>query len=105
MPKPSDTLSKFILLSKPSVGFKNIPLLWFEMMDVSKIVGFVLPDWIAIQSGKTKPTILLTSIISNQSNGIFLNPTLGFDRRINLLNVSDGLGNHLPEPCSEQLGP
>ena len=47
LPKPSDTLNKFILLSKPSVGFKNIPLLWFEMMDVSKIVGFVLPDWIA----------------------------------------------------------
>ena len=47
LPKPSDTLSKFILLSKPSVGFKNIPLLWFEMMDISKIVGFVLPDWIA----------------------------------------------------------
>ena len=38
LPKPSDTLSKFILLSKPSVGFKNIPLLWFEMMDVSKIL-------------------------------------------------------------------
>ena len=25
LPKPSDTLNKFILLSKPSVGFKNIP--------------------------------------------------------------------------------
>ena len=47
LPKPSDTFNKFILLSKPSVGFKNIPLLWFEMMDVSKIVGFILPDWIA----------------------------------------------------------
>ena len=47
LPKPSDTLNKFILLSKPSVGFKNIPLLWFEMMDVSQIVGFILPDWIA----------------------------------------------------------
>mgnify|MGYP003979654311 FL=1 len=47
LPKPSDTLDKFILLSKPSVGFKNIPLLWFEMMDVSQIVGFILPDWIA----------------------------------------------------------
>ena len=47
LPKPSDTLNKFILLSKPSVGFKNIPLLWFEMMDISKIVGFILPDWIA----------------------------------------------------------
>ena len=52
LPKPSDTLNKFILLSKPSVGFKNIPLLWFEMMDVSKIVGFILPDWIAGYSWK-----------------------------------------------------
>ena len=47
LPKPSDTLNKFILLLKPSVGFKNIPLIWFEMMDVSKIVGFILPDWVA----------------------------------------------------------
>jgi len=47
LPKPSDTLSKFVLLLKPSVGFKNIPLIWYEMMDVSKIVGFILPDWIA----------------------------------------------------------
>ena len=47
LPKPSDTLNKFALLLKPSVGFKNIPLIWYEMMDVSKIVGFVLPDWIA----------------------------------------------------------
>ena len=47
LPKPSDTLNKFALLLKPSVGFKNIPLIWYEMMDVSKIVGFILPDWIA----------------------------------------------------------
>ena len=47
LPKPSDTLNKFILLLKPSVGFKNIPLIWYEMMDVSKIVGFIIPDWIA----------------------------------------------------------
>ena len=47
LPKPSDTLNKFFLLLKPSVGFKNIPLFWYEMMDVSKIVGFILPDWIA----------------------------------------------------------
>ena len=31
----------------PKVGFKQIPLIWYEMMDVSKIVGFILPDWIA----------------------------------------------------------
>ena len=47
LPKPSDTLNKFILMSKPSVGYKNIPLLWIDMMDVSSIIGFVLPDWIA----------------------------------------------------------
>ena len=47
LPKPSDTLNKFALILKPSVGFKNIPLIWYEMMDVSKIVGFILPDWIA----------------------------------------------------------
>ncbi len=47
LPKPSDTLNKFVLLLKPSVGFKNIPLIWYEMMDVSKIVGFILPDWTA----------------------------------------------------------
>ena len=47
LPKPSDTLNKFILLLQPSIGFKNVPLIWYEMMDVSKIVGFILPDWIA----------------------------------------------------------
>ena len=47
LPKPSDTLNKFVLLLKPSIGFKNIPLIWYEMMDVSRIIGFILPDWIA----------------------------------------------------------
>ena len=47
LPKPSDTFNKFILMSKPSVGYKDIPLLWVKMVDVSKIIGFILPDWIA----------------------------------------------------------
>jgi taurine transport system permease protein len=47
LPKPSDTLNKFILMSKPSVGYKEIPLLWIDMVDVSKWIGFILPDWIA----------------------------------------------------------
>ncbi len=47
LPKPSDTFNKFVLMSKPSVGYKNIPLLWIEMIDVSSIVGFILPDWLA----------------------------------------------------------
>ena len=47
LPKPSDTLNKFALMLNPNVGFKQIPLIWYEMMDVGKVIGFVLPDWIA----------------------------------------------------------
>ncbi len=47
LPKPSDTFDKFMLMLKPSVGYKEIPLLWIELVDVSKIIGFILPDWIA----------------------------------------------------------
>ena len=47
LPKPSDTFNKFVLMLKPSVGYKDIPLLWIDMVDVSKIIGFLLPDWIA----------------------------------------------------------
>ena len=47
LPKPSDTFNKFILMSKPSVGYKEIPLLWIDMVDISKWIGFILPDWIA----------------------------------------------------------
>ena len=59
----------------------------------------------AIQSGNIKPIIELTSTISIQRRGIFLYPTLGLDIKINLLKVSDGFGNHLPDPCSEHVGP
>ena len=47
LPKPSDTFNKFALMLKPSVGYKDIPLLWIDMVDVSKMIGFILPDWIA----------------------------------------------------------
>ena len=47
LPKPSDTFRIFGDLLKPSVGFKMIPMLWYEMMGANKIVGFFLPDWIA----------------------------------------------------------
>ena len=47
LPKPSDTFRIFGDLLKPSVGFKMIPMIWYEMMGVNKIVGFFLPDWIA----------------------------------------------------------
>ena len=47
LPKPSDTLDKFALMLNPNVGFMQVPLIWYEMMDISKIIGFLLPDWIA----------------------------------------------------------
>jgi len=53
LPKPSDTFRIFGDLLKPSVGFKMIPMIWYEMMGVNRIVGFFLPDWIAdIMPGK-----------------------------------------------------
>ncbi|MDC0974782.1 ABC transporter permease subunit [Candidatus Pelagibacter sp.] len=47
LPKPSDTFNKFVLMSKPSVGYKDVPLLWIQFIDVSQMIGFILPDWIA----------------------------------------------------------
>jgi len=47
LPKPSDTLRVFIKLLKPSEGYKNIPLIWYEMMGVNQVVAFIVPDWIA----------------------------------------------------------
>ena len=47
LPKPSDTFRIFGDLLKPSVGFKMIPLLWYEMMGLNRVVDFILPDWIA----------------------------------------------------------
>ena len=47
LPKPSDTFNKFVLMSKPSVGYKDVPLLWIQLIDVSQMIGFLLPDWIA----------------------------------------------------------
>ena len=34
-------------MSKPSVGYKDVPLLWVQLIDVSQMIGFILPDWIA----------------------------------------------------------
>jgi taurine transport system permease protein len=47
LPKPSDTINKFIHILNPNVGYMNIPLIWYKMMDVSQIVGFILPDRIS----------------------------------------------------------
>tara|TARA_B100001964_G_scaffold205203_1_gene235476 strand:+ start:290 stop:2167 length:1878 start_codon:yes stop_codon:yes gene_type:complete len=47
LPKPTDTLRIFLHILKPSEGYKNFPMLWYEMMGVNRIVGFMVPDWIA----------------------------------------------------------
>ena len=47
LPKASDTLKVFFTLSKPSEGYKNVPLLWYQMLGINDIVGFFIPDWIA----------------------------------------------------------
>ncbi len=47
LPKPSDTFSIFVNMLKPSQGYKNVPLIWYEMMGVNQVVGFITPDWIA----------------------------------------------------------
>ncbi len=47
LPKPTDTLKIFIHLLKPSEGYKNYPMIWYEMIGINKIVAFIIPDWIA----------------------------------------------------------
>ena len=47
LPKPTDTLKIFVFLLHPDEGYKNFPMLWYEMMGVNRIVAFVVPDWIA----------------------------------------------------------
>lgn len=47
LPKPSDTLRTFFRLADPKIGYKGIPLLWYEMKPVSEMIAFFVPDFIA----------------------------------------------------------
>jgi len=47
LPKPSDTLGTLVRISDPDVGYKGIPLLWYEQKPIAEMVGFFIPDWIA----------------------------------------------------------
>lgn len=47
LPKPSDTLARFVHMSNPDVGYKGIPLLWYEMKPIGEVLEFLIPDWIA----------------------------------------------------------
>ena len=47
LPKPTDTLKIFVHLLKPSEGYKNYPMIWYEMIGINKIIAFIIPDWFA----------------------------------------------------------
>ena len=77
LPKPSDTFNKFILMSKPSVGYKDIPLLWIDMVDISKIIGFILPDWIADVLPGEYPVHTKDGIVKQNFKGAVLKVVTG----------------------------
>lgn len=47
LPKPSDTIATLVRISDPDVGYKGIPLLWYEMKPLSEMLAFFIPDGIA----------------------------------------------------------
>ncbi len=47
LPKPTDTLKIFVHLLKPNEGYKNYPMIWYEMIGINKIIAFIVPDWLA----------------------------------------------------------
>ena len=84
LPKPSDTFNKFVLMSKPSVGYKDIPLLWIKMVDLSGLVGFILPDWIADILPGEYPVHTKDGIVKQNFKGAVLKIATG---DFNLLKV------------------
>lgn len=46
LPKPSDTLATLMRISDPSIGYKDIPLLWYKWKPVGEMIAFLIPDWI-----------------------------------------------------------
>ncbi len=47
LPKPSDTLGTLVRISDPDVGYKGIPMFWYEQKPLAEMAGFFIPDWIA----------------------------------------------------------
>ena len=84
LPKPSDTFNKFVLMSNPSVGYKDVPLLWIKMVDVSNVFGFIIPDWIADVLPGEYPVHNKDGIVKQNFKGIVLKIATG---DFNLLKV------------------
>ena len=51
LPKPTDVIATFWKLANPNTaadgGFKGIPLFWWKWLQVSDVVAFFIPDWVA----------------------------------------------------------
>ncbi len=47
LPKPSDTLATLVRISDPDIGYKGIPMLWYQQKPLAEMAGFFIPDWIA----------------------------------------------------------
>ena len=67
---------------------------------IAGATGYVGLELVRILSKHPKVKILYLCGKESAGKSIYT-----FDKRINLFKVSEGLGSHLPEPCSEQLGP
>ena len=47
LPKPSDTLGTLVKISNRDIGYKGIPMLWYEQKPLAEMLGFFIPDWVA----------------------------------------------------------
>ncbi len=47
LPKPSDTVATLARIANPNIGYKNIPLLWYEMRPAGELLAMIIPDWVA----------------------------------------------------------
>ena len=47
LPKPSDTLATLVRISDPDIGYKGVPMLWFEPKPLAEMIGFLIPDAVA----------------------------------------------------------
>lgn len=47
LPKPSDTVGTLVRIGNPNIGYKNIPLLWYEMRPIGELIEFFIPDFVA----------------------------------------------------------
>lgn len=47
LPKPADTVRNFVRILQPDIGYKNVPMLWYEMKPVSQLIAPLIPDWVA----------------------------------------------------------